>query len=66
MRKLTGMTPNNYIRTRRLEKAKNILEIGVYPTVKETAFSVGYRSSDYFSKQFYNKYKVLPRQVLKH
>jgi len=65
MKKLTGTSPNKYIRARRLEKAKNILEVGVYPTVKETAFSVGFRSSDYFSKQFYNEYKVLPKQLLK-
>lgn len=63
--KLTGQSPNRYIQSKRLEKAKEILEIGVYPTIKRTASEVGFRSSDYFSKLFYKKYQILPRQILK-
>ncbi len=63
--KLTGQSPNRYIRTVRLRKARKILEAGVYPTVKETAEEVGFRRPEYFSKLFYREYKVLPSEFLR-
>jgi len=64
--KLTGESPNRYIRNIRLEKANEILTIGIYPTVKETAAEVGYRNADYFSKLFSQKYHILPKDLLKN
>jgi len=64
--KLTGEPPNKYIRNIRLEKAKKILEVGIYPTVKETAMKVGFRNADYFSKLFSQKYQILPKDLLKN
>lgn len=64
--KLTGETPNRYIRSIRLEKANEMLKIGIYPTVKETAAEVGYRNADYFSKLFSQKYQILPKDLLKN
>ena len=63
--KLTGETPSRYIQKKRLEKAKKILEEGVYPTVKETAIIVGFKRPEYFTRLFYREYAVLPGKVLK-
>jgi len=63
--KLTEYSPAKYIREKRLAKALEILEIGVYPTVKETSAAVGFRSAEYFSKLFFQKYKKLPSEYLK-
>ena len=63
--KLTGNSPAEYIRKKRLTKALEILEIGVYPTVKETSAAVGFRSPEYFSKLFFQTYKKLPSEFLK-
>lgn len=65
VRKLTGQSPNRYIRNIRLTKARKILEAGIYPTVKETAEEVGFRRPEYFSKLFYLEYKVLPSEFLR-
>jgi len=64
--KLTGASPNRYIRMIRLTKAHEILKIGIYPTVKETATAVGFKNADYFSKLFFQKYKILPKDLLKN
>jgi len=63
--KLTGMSPNSYIRKKRLEKAKEILEIGVYPTVKETALAVGFKNPSYFSRLFYEAFGITPFDLLR-
>jgi len=62
--KLTGLSPNQYIRKKRLKKAKELLEIGAYSTVKETALAVGFRKSSYFSKQFYEEFQIMPYDLL--
>jgi len=64
--KLTGESPNRYIRTIRLTKAHEILKVGIYPTIKETAAAVGFKNADYFSKLFYQKYQILPKDLLKN
>ncbi len=63
--KLTGNSSSKYILKRRLERAKEILEIGIYPSVKETAMKVGFRKQDYFTKVFYKEYAILPSEILK-
>ena len=63
--KLTGVTPSRYIQQTRLKKAKQILEDGVCPTVKETAMIVGFKRSGYFTKLFFREYAILPSKLLK-
>ena len=63
--KLTGLPPTRYIRKIRLEKARKMLEVGIYPTIKETANEVGFRRPEYFSKLFYEEYKMLPSRFLR-
>ena len=63
--KLTGSSPAQYIKNTRLIKAMDILKRGVYPTVKETTASVGFRSPEYFTKQFYKEFNILPSQLIR-
>lgn len=63
--KLTGNGPAEYIRKKRLRKALEFLEIGIFPTVKETSVAVGFRSPEYFTKSFYKEYNRLPSEYLK-
>ena len=65
VKKLTGKTPNKYIRNRRLKVAYQYLQEGKYQTVRQTAFAVGFINTSYFNRQFAAKYKVSALQVLK-
>ena len=63
--KLTGQAPSDYIRNKRLGKAFEILDRGVYPTVKETAAAVGFRQPEHFTRVFFKEYDILPSELLK-
>lgn len=63
--KLTGFTPSKYLLNKRLNKAKELLARGAYPTIEMTALSVGFKSGTYFSKQFSQKYKATPQSQFK-
>lgn len=62
MRLLTGMTINEFVKTIRLNKAKKLLEIGVYQ-VNEVATMVGFEDSKYFSKEFRKAFGKTPVEV---
>ena len=61
----TGKSPQKYLSSYRLNIAKEYLENGVYKTVKETSFSVGFRNTSYFIRQFERKFGKKPLQVLR-
>jgi len=63
--KLTGLTPGKYITKKRLRKAKEMLEVGIFPTVKETAFKLGFERPEHFTKLFQKEYGILPSVILK-
>jgi len=65
MVKLTGMSPRKYIVKRRLDKAKALLEVGLYPSVKETSVNVGFRNHNYFTRLFSKEFGVLPSKLLR-
>ena len=62
IKRMTGLTPNKYIRTIRLQKAKQLLEQG--NTVKVTAYKVGFQSTEYFSNLFKKEFGKLPSKHL--
>jgi AraC-like DNA-binding protein len=62
--KLTNLTPNAYIRSIRLLKAKELLEKGTYATVNELASAVGFRDSYYFSNLYKEEFGVKPKECL--
>lgn len=61
---LTGNTPSEYIRVKRLEKAVQLLHDGGY-SVSETAYRVGFNNPRYFSKYFAETYGITPSQYKK-
>ena len=63
--KLTGTSPSKYILKKRLRKAREMLDLGIYPTVRDTAMAVGFRRPEYFTKLFYKEYAILPSKILR-
>lgn len=59
----TGMTPNNFIRVRRLEKASELIASGKY-RINEICWMVGFNTPSYFSKCFYEHYGKLPKDYM--
>lgn len=62
LKKLTGLSTSHYIRTLRLEIAKNILETSDM-NVSEVAFKVGFNSPTYFSKVFKVQFGYTPSEL---
>lgn len=64
MKSITGMTPNDYLRTFRLKKAMELLQKGE-KRVNEVCFYVGFSSPSYFTKCFTAQFNCLPSDVTK-
>lgn len=64
VKQLTGMTPNEYIQEMRLTQARTLLENRRVATVKEAAFSVGFKDVRYFSELFKKRFGKLPSEYL--
>ena len=64
MKALLDMTPNDYIRTKRLAAAADMLESGKH-RVNEVCYAVGFNSPSYFAKCFKKAYGVLPAEWAK-
>jgi len=65
VKKLTGLSPQKYLRIYRLRQAKKHLTNGKYRTVNQTAYAVGYANVSYFIKQFEIEFGIKPLQVLR-
>ena len=61
----TGMTPQKFLNHYRMRQAMLSMQNGKYKTVKETAYSVGYRNVSYFIRQFTKTFGKKPLSVLK-
>ena len=59
---LTDMTPVDYMKTQRLERAAQLLRQG--QRITEVADQVGFTSSSYFAKCFRAKFGVLPKDYI--
>ncbi|HFA49418.1 MAG TPA: response regulator [Bacteroidetes bacterium] len=59
---LIGQTPNEYIKTLRLAKARELLKTRKGTSVKAIAYSVGFKDVVYFSKQFKKEFGKLPSE----
>ena len=60
-RTLLGATPASFLRTRRLEKAKELLREGGR-NVTDISYAVGFNDSHYFSKAFKQAFGVSPSE----
>ena len=61
---LVFLTPNKYVRVLRLHKAKQMIDNYFYNSISQIAYAVGYSDTHYFSKIFYDQYKVMPQELL--
>lgn len=62
---ITGLTPNDYIRTFRLKKALELLKSGEY-RISEVCYYVGFSSPSYFTKRFAAQFGFTPSELLKN
>lgn len=65
IKKISGLTANQYLRDYRLEAAMKLLQSGDYLTVLEIGQTVGFINIYYFSKLFEKKYGETPMDILK-
>jgi DNA-binding response OmpR family regulator/anti-sigma regulatory factor (Ser/Thr protein kinase) len=63
-RSLTDKSPNDYFRSLRLQKAKDLLA-GTEVTVAEAAYKSGFKNVSHFSRVFTQEFGVKPREVHK-
>lgn len=56
----TGLTPNNFIKEIRLQKARDIIEENPDILVKQVALEVGFKHSAYFSKIYVERFGKKP------
>lgn len=61
---LTGMTPVEYIRDLRMQKAAKLLSAGKF-SVSEVMYTVGFSNSSYFSKCFSKVFGMTPTEYMK-
>ena len=61
-RALTGVTPNEYLKNYRLDRAAKLIRGGA--RINEAAESVGFTSSSYFAKCFKARFGVLPKDYI--
>jgi signal transduction histidine kinase/DNA-binding response OmpR family regulator len=65
LKQLTGLSPNQYLKEMRLQRAKDLLSEGKFSTVKEVAFAVGFLDTRYFSDLFQRRFGTKPSALLK-
>lgn len=63
IKKLTGLTPVNYVRQIKMKKAAMLLSQNKF-TVSEVMYLVGYTNASYFSKCFQSELGVSPKQFI--
>jgi len=61
---LTGLSPIEFIRTVKLNKAAELLSSGEY-RVNEVCYAIGFNKPSYFSSCFKKQFGVLPKDYLK-
>mgnify|MGYP001037356054 CR=1 FL=1 len=60
---ITGKSANNFVREFRLHRALNLMH-SQKGNISEIAFKTGFNSPAYFSKCFFDKYKILPSKYI--
>ena len=60
IKNMTGMSPNDYLKVFRLNKAAELLLKNEIP-VSEVCYKVAFSSSSYFAKCFKTQFGVLPK-----
>ena len=66
LKQATGMTPGNYLKEVRLQKARHLLENKIYGTVSEVSYNVGFTTPEYFSRIFKKRFGKLPTEYIRN
>jgi signal transduction histidine kinase/ligand-binding sensor domain-containing protein/AraC-like DNA-binding protein len=61
---LTDHSVKEFINMIRLKRATEMLKLGVYDSISEVAYSVGFSDAQYFSKKFKKHYNMTPTQYV--
>lgn len=64
IKKITGLTPVEFIREIRLQQAYQMMADRSYFTISEIRFKVGIENASYFTKMFKERFGVNPREVM--
>ena len=64
IKNFTGLTPTRYIRTLRLQMAKDILEKGESHTITAVSYATGFENPTYFAQLFKKEFGKHPQEYL--
>ncbi len=64
IKKITGLTPNNYLKTIRLQRAKDILEKERPLTLTEVCYAIGFENTTHFANLFESEFGIRPHDLL--
>ena len=64
IKRITGLTPNQYFNEVRFASAKRMLENREYDSVKAVAYTIGFKEVRYFSRQFKKRFGKNPSVFL--
>ncbi|MCB0644066.1 MAG: response regulator, partial [Phaeodactylibacter sp.] len=64
VKRLTGLTPSQYLQEARFQKARALLEHRDVASVKAAAYEVGFKQVKHFSQQFKKRFGRLPSDYL--
>jgi len=65
LKKLSGMSPVEFILEIRLQKANQLIREQRYLSVAEVRYDIGIESASYFSKKFTERFGIAPSELLK-
>ena len=63
LKRLTGLSPSQYIQEARLQKARQFIESGSLSSISEVARAVGYPNPRSFSRIFKKRFGKAPSQL---
>jgi len=64
LKRLTGLTPMQYLQEVRLTEARRLLESRLYSSIAQLASKVGYEDARSFSRSFKQRFGKLPSEVV--
>jgi signal transduction histidine kinase/CheY-like chemotaxis protein len=64
LKKITGLTTNQYIQEIRLNHARNLLETGQVESIKKLTYDIGMKDSQYFARLFKKRFGRNPSDFL--
>lgn len=62
---VTGLSPNEFITNKRLEKSLEILRLDSDITIAEVAYKSGFNNPSYFNRRFKSLFGITPKEYQK-